>query len=136
MERGAEQIKLAEETSERRNSRKGQHENCHASREPGRALAKSGEVNEIVAAGLTPHESDDAECADEREGVDGGVEESRAEAVSAAGDQTEQGVTGVRDCGVSEKAAHVRLRERDEVANERSEERRVGKGVDLGGRRI
>ena len=83
--------------------------------ERARSPAKFGK---IVAAGFAPHQRDDTESADEREGIDRGVEEGRGKSVAPARDQSEQGVTGMRDGGVGEQAADIRLRERDEIAND------------------
>src|SRR2546423_7984714 len=74
-------------------------------------------MDEIVAAGFAAHQADDTKCADESKGVDRGVKEGRAKTFAAARDETEQGITCVRDGGVGEEPAHICLRERDEIAD-------------------
>ncbi len=96
----------------------------------GERVAQAGEVLQIVAAGFAPHERDDAEGAEKREGVNRGVEQGRRKSLAPAGDETEQGVAGVRDRGIGEEAAQIRLRERDKISDhdreggERGQERR------------
>ena len=72
----------------------------------------------IVAAGLAADQPDDAECAYERDGVDGRVEECRGESSAPTRDESKQCVTTVRDSGVGEQTTHVGLRERDQIANQ------------------
>ena len=68
--------------------------------------------------GLAAHQRDDAERADQREGVDRGVEQRRGKSFATARDEAEQRVTGVRDGRVGEQAADVGLRERDEISDD------------------
>ena len=83
-------------------------------------------MREIIAAGFAAHERDDAERADERECVDRRVKQRRAKAVASSSDEAEQRVAGVGDSRVGEKPADVRLRERDEIADDDGESRERG----------
>ena len=80
--------------------------------------AEPGEMGEIVAAGFAAHQRNDAECADQCEGVDGGVKHRRGESFAPARDESKQCVTGVGDGGVGEQTADVGLRERDEISDD------------------
>ena len=90
---------------------------------------KPGEILEIVAASFATDQRDDAECADERDSVNGRVEKRRGESSTPAGDEAKQCVTSVRDSGVGEQTTHIGLRERDEIANQ---DRQCGQGSEHG----
>ena len=60
---------------------------------------------------------DDAESADQRDRIDRGVKKGRGKSSAAAGDESKQSVTGMRDGRVGEQSAHIFLRERDKIAD-------------------
>ena len=72
---------------------------------------------------------DDAECADERDCVNGRVEKRSGESSTAPRDEAKQCVTSMRDSGVGEQTTHIGLRERDEIANQ---DRQCGQGCEHG----
>src|SRR4051812_32047137 len=78
-------------------------------------------MNEIVAAGFAADKSDNSERADQSERIDSCVEKGGAKAITAAGHEAKQSIAGVGDGGVSEQPADVRLRERNEIADENRE---------------
>ena len=71
---------------------------------------------QIIATRLASYESDHVKCTDKRKGVNRAVEQSGGESFAAANDESDQTVTGMRDGRVSKQAAHIFLRESDEVA--------------------
>ena len=78
---GAEQVKLSEETCEWREPGEREHEDRHATCEERGASAEASEISEINATRLPPDESDHAECTDQGEGINRGVEKRRRKAV-------------------------------------------------------
>jgi hypothetical protein len=87
MQRGAKQIEFSEKSSQWRDACEGQHKDCHASGEQRRMRNEAGKVREIVAAGFATHYADNAERADERDRINGRVEQGRGKACAIAGDE-------------------------------------------------
>src|SRR5262245_2089228 len=117
MQRGAKQIKFSKKPSQRRDARERQHEDCHASGEQGRTRSEARKVREIIAASFALHYANNAKRADERDRINGGVEQGRRKSCAVTGDEPNQCVTSVCDRGVGEQSAYTRLRQRDEIPN-------------------
>ena len=85
---------------------------------------------EVIAAGLASNNADNGKCADQRDGIDGGVEKSRRKSFTAAGDKAKQRVAAMGNGRVSEEPADIGLGQRDKIAEqnrqrgEQSEHRR------------
>src|SRR5439155_3170232 len=124
--RDAKEIELAKESGEWWKSSQRQHEYSHASGEQRRARTQPREVLQIVTTGLAAHQRDNAERADQGEGVDSSVEQGCAKSFAAARNYSEQGVTGVSNSGVGEQPAQVGLDQSDQIANENRERSQHG----------
>src|SRR5881394_163503 len=75
-------------------------------------------MGEVIATCFAADERDHCEGADQGESVNRGVEKRGAETFAPAGDETKQRVARVRDSGISKEAPDVRLRERNEIAEQ------------------
>src|SRR5204863_8033429 len=99
----------------------------HTGGKEGRPSDQAGEILQVVAASFATDRADDRERADERDRVGGGVKQGRGKSFATAGNDAEQGITTMRDGGVSEQATNIRLRKRHEIAKQDRERSQRGK---------